>query len=103
MYVLAGLRSNKMHENTVFILDLNTYCWKEVEPKGKPPSPRCLASAVAVHHKIYMFGGYQIAKQGTHKCFNGMYVYDTETDTWDHLQTTGQSPDPRKLKIDSLI
>lgn len=42
-----------------------------------------------------MFGGYQVHTDGPHTVFNGMYVFDTEAERWDHLECTGVSPDPR--------
>ena len=88
-YLLLGLKANKSENEEVYEYDLEKQEWKLIKTRGKPPSHRCLASAVAIGRKIYVFGGYQITSQGTHKCFNGMYTFDTTTYKWQHLDCNG--------------
>ncbi len=74
--------------------------WTEIEnPGGKGPSSRALASHCVIGSKIYVFGGYsQASPASNHTVYNGMYVFDTETLTWAHIETNGLCPDPRAGK-----
>lgn len=69
--------------------------WEMIRSVGKSPSPRCLSSCCAVGNKIYVFGGYQVHTDGPHTVFNGMYIFDTDEQKWEHLECSGLSPDPR--------
>jgi N-acetylneuraminic acid mutarotase len=95
MYILLGMKERGRNHTQVHIYDMITGRWEEVISKGKPPSPRCLACSCVVGTKIYVFGGYQVHTNSPHTVFNGMFVFDTETLEWDHLEASGLSPDPR--------
>jgi len=82
--------------NAIHIFDMIKKEWTIVEnPGGVGPTPRCLSAYCVVGYKIYVFGGYQPSDTAAHAVFNGMYIFDTETLTWTHLETNGICPDPR--------
>ncbi|KAL0483217.1 GalOx Ketch [Acrasis kona] len=95
MYILLGMNERGKNSTQVRVFDMITGKWKHIYPMGKPPSPRCLACSCTVGTKIYIFGGYQVHSNSPHTVFNGMFVFDTETQQWDHLEASGLSPDPR--------
>ncbi|KAL9644853.1 hypothetical protein ABK040_005333 [Willaertia magna] len=95
MYVLLGMKPMGRSHLDVYVFNMTTKIWEKIEPLGTPPSPRCLCGSVVVDKKIYIFGGYQVHLHTQHTVFNGLFVFDTETNEWSHIETNGICPDPR--------
>ncbi|OMP03319.1 Acyl-CoA-binding protein, ACBP [Corchorus olitorius] len=77
--------------NDLYILDLETMTWDEIDAVGVPPSPRS-DHAAAVHAERYLliFGG------GSHAtCFNDLHVLDLQAMEWSRPTQQGEIPTPR--------
>lgn len=77
--------------NDVYILDLNTMTWDEVETTQQPPSPRYDHTA-ALHAERYLliFGG---CSHST--CFNDLHFLDLQTMEWSVPEVRGDFVTPR--------
>ncbi|MEJ2240142.1 MAG: kelch repeat-containing protein, partial [Gemmatimonadales bacterium] len=68
--------------------------WSEI---ASVPGPGRLAStAQAVDDKIYLFGGYTVAEDGTEKSLPNLDIYDPHTGTWN-------SGEPIPLPVDDAV
>jgi N-acetylneuraminic acid mutarotase len=75
MYVLGGVIGGNISAN-VLKFDSAQGSWSEVAPKAKFGHAACVLGS-----DIYVFGGSN--NNGQHQ--DGVYVYDTEEDTWTTL------------------
>ena len=107
LYVACGALNNEgtILTNEIYRLDLNTWTWMKLDPKGTRPL-KSYASASWTHaDKIFIFGGY--GEQGeadtlypeTLKCigpFNNQLVYyDCQENSWNWPTASGIIPSPR--------
>ena len=78
--------------NDMYALEVSSekgLVWKEIAPTGRVPNPRYCHSAVFAHGKMYIVGGWDEVK-----FYNDVHVYDTTTNTWSEMQTSGAVPRP---------
>ncbi|XP_031486130.1 acyl-CoA-binding domain-containing protein 6-like isoform X2 [Nymphaea colorata] len=91
LVVFGGEDQKRPFLNDLYILDLETMTWDEIDTVGLPPSPRSDHTA-AVHADRYLliFGG---ASHTT--CFNDLHVLDLESMVWSTPTVQGTIPTPR--------
>jgi len=81
----------------MYCLDLlKMYCQK-VTPHGSLPSPRAYHRAAVVGKKIVIFGGQLTLYKNSNKkplWYNDVHTFDTETNTWEKIDTKGTPPPP---------
>ena len=77
----------------LWILDLNTLLWEQIEPSGEwPPPTRCnYATYRWSAHEMVMFGG----RWGGER-YNTTWILDLETYTWRNLEYENTPPTPRE-------
>ncbi|KAL1545983.1 tip elongation aberrant protein 1-like isoform X1 [Salvia divinorum] len=76
--------------NDLHVLDLNSMDWSSPEVKGSVPSPRDSHTAVAVGHRLFMFGG-----DSGYRSQGDVNVLDMNKVVWSKLDTHGASPGAR--------
>ena len=74
MLIFAGFiqHTEFNHRDDTWLLDLDTYQWTEVAPKGPSPSERFGACMVGLGDKVYMFGG---MSRVTHSILSDFWVF----------------------------
>jgi len=60
---------------------------------GNKPSPRSYHKAVVIGKTIFVFGGQKTFTKYP-KWYNDVHTFDTETCTWEKIQTHGTAPPP---------
>lgn len=75
----AGKRPSDITDRA-FRWDVGTGAWVEIAPLPGPP--RIGATAQAVGRRIYVFGGYTVADDGSEATSARTDVYDPGSDTW---------------------
>ncbi|XP_007030970.2 PREDICTED: acyl-CoA-binding domain-containing protein 4 [Theobroma cacao] len=91
LVIFGGQDAKRTLLNDLYILDLETMTWDEIDAVGVPPSPRS-DHAAAVHAERYLliFGG------GSHAtCFNDLHVLDLQAMEWSRPTQQGEIPTPR--------
>jgi dynein heavy chain len=86
----GGLGYSRRDLDDLYSLNINTWTWTKLTPKGSPPEKRSGHSAVAIEKKLYIFGGSNSSIQ-----FQDLYVLDTENETtpvWSKLASSLSSP-----------
>ncbi len=75
----GGVDYRKIAFNDLFALDVATFEWTKMNPKGNPPEARGghTASMMAEQEKIMFFGGWSFCSQ-----FNNLVIYDIKADEW---------------------
>ncbi|KAA3472250.1 acyl-CoA-binding domain-containing protein 4-like isoform X1 [Gossypium australe] len=91
LVIFGGQGANRTLLNDLYILDLETMTWDEIDVAGVAPSPRSDHSA-AVHAERYLlvFGGSSHAT-----FFNDLHVLDLQTMEWSKPAQLGELPSPR--------
>ena len=83
VFSFLGLESGKAWSdvtNRAFRWDVGSEAWTEIAPV---PGPGRLAStAQAVGGRIYLFGGYVVAEDGSELSLEAVDIYHPDTDTW---------------------
>ncbi|XP_055709629.1 kelch domain-containing protein 3 [Phlebotomus papatasi] len=97
MYIFGGFEeAMEQFSHDVHCLDLESMTWRYVQTFGEPPSYRDFHSAVAVHDRMYIFGGRGDRHSPYHsqdEIYNSDIVYlDLKTMTWHMPRTTGTVP-----------
>lgn len=85
----GGLGYSRRDMDDLYTLNVYTWTWTKLNPKGLIPEKRSGHQAVAVEKRIFIFGGGNSAVQ-----FNDVYVLDTESDPpmWSKLATILPAP-----------
>lgn len=66
--------------NDLFVFQISTFTWSQVEVVGESPAPRAGMELCNVSDKLYLFGG-----SGPHAyCFNDLYTFDPKSSSWEH-------------------
>ncbi|XP_017627199.1 acyl-CoA-binding domain-containing protein 4-like isoform X1 [Gossypium arboreum] len=91
LVIFGGQGANRTLLNDLYILDLETMTWDEIDVAGVAPSPRS-GHAAAVHAERYLlvFGGSSHAT-----FFNDLHVLDLQTMEWSKPAQLGELPTPR--------
>ena len=83
VFSFLGIDETKRWDGLVswaFRWDVGEDAWREIAPV---PGPGRLApTAEALGAKVYLFGGYTVAQNGSEKSLPNVDIYDPETDTW---------------------
>ncbi|KAK8633262.1 hypothetical protein V6N13_014108 [Hibiscus sabdariffa] len=91
LVLFGGQDANRSPLNDLYILDLETMTWDEIDAVGVPPSPRSdHAAAVNAGRYLFVFGGSSNAT-----FFNDLHVLDLKTKEWSRPEQHGQLPTPR--------
>ncbi|CAK1546692.1 unnamed protein product [Leptosia nina] len=101
MYIFGGFDYlTDQYTNNMHYLNLDTMDWSYVHAKGTPPLGRDFHTALAYGDRMYIFGGRadfsrpHIIENEIY-CDN-VYYFNTTTETWVMLNTSGISPDGRR-------
>ncbi|KAG8479593.1 hypothetical protein CXB51_029366 [Gossypium anomalum] len=91
LVIFGGQGANRTLLNDLYILDLETMTWDEIDATGVAPSPRS-DHAAAVHAERYLlvFGGSSHAT-----FFNDLHVLNLQTMEWSKPAQLGELPTPR--------
>jgi hypothetical protein len=91
--------------NDLCLLKLTTsssYHWTTIQPTGQPPTPRWCHSCSLAGESMFIFGGWNQGNGSAdylspprHVFLNDLHVFDTRTNTWSEVSTTGIPPSPR--------
>ena len=91
MYIFGGEDRSRRAVNDLFVLDMNSLAWEQPTSEGPSPSARSAHIACAVEDRfLVVFGGGSVAR-----CFNDVWVLDTQGNKWNSLKPAGQVPSPR--------
>ncbi|XP_039059267.1 acyl-CoA-binding domain-containing protein 4-like isoform X2 [Hibiscus syriacus] len=91
LVIFGGQDANRTLLNDLYILDLETMTWDEIDTAGVPPSPRSdHAAAVNAERYLFVFGGSSNAT-----FFNDLHVLDLQTMEWSKPAQHGVLPTPR--------
>jgi dynein heavy chain len=100
LYVIGGWNSLKQF-NDVFVCDLKTNTWRQLDIKLPVPiwNHTCVSVKAVPHWKIFMFGGNSgdLAESGTAQgtYLNSVSVLDTGSMQWISPAVKGEAPIPR--------
>ena len=115
LYLVGGHSNNlsntsypiKLH-NDIYRLDLDTWTWSKLEPKGtKPLKSVCMTSWVS-GEKMFLFGGHGLGKEDGNlypqtlqtmnfegwSMNNQLVFYDCQNNSWNWPITKGEKPAP---------
>ena len=100
IYVFGGEDKARRAVNDLYVLDLTTLEWSLPTASGAPPSARSAHVAAAVDDRfLLVFGGGSVAR-----CYNDLWVLDTETGAWSNPRPEGTPPTPRAgAPLDSAV
>ncbi|XP_021674892.2 uncharacterized protein LOC110660772 isoform X2 [Hevea brasiliensis] len=90
----CGKSSNdnvEVYYNDLYILNTETFVWKQAATSGTPPSARDSHTCSSWKNKIIVIGG----EDGHDYYLSDVHVLDAETLVWKELNTTGQKLPPR--------
>ncbi|KAE8677779.1 Acyl-CoA-binding domain-containing protein 5 [Hibiscus syriacus] len=91
LVIFGGQDANQTLLNDLYILDLETMTWDEIDAAGVPPSPRSdHAVAVNAERYLFVFGGSSNAT-----FFNDLHVLDLQSMEWSKPAQQGVLPTPR--------
>ncbi|SRR5579883_454110 len=103
IYLFGGLFDNfsavtNTFYNDLYRLDINTYHWEKLSPKGQLPSVRGMSMGVddKVNNRILLFGGVEYSADFTSvRMLNDLWAYSPDTNTWQEIQQKQPCPTPR--------
>ena len=98
MYLMCGASRGMNYQdysNDIHALDLNSWTWTKLNPKGSPPT-RCGYLSTWLHNgKIYGFGG-EISED-PQECTNQLFCYNISSNGWEWPCTRGKIPSSRSF------
>jgi len=83
VFSFLGLDDSKQWDGitpAAFRWDTGDVAWREIDPV--PGGGRLAATAQAVRGRVYVFGGYTVAEDGTEHSVADVAQYDPATDAW---------------------
>ncbi|GAB7363032.1 hypothetical protein MBLNU230_g3325t1 [Neophaeotheca triangularis] len=91
------LADNAMHIVILPSSGVESADYRRIEPTPESPPARFGHSCALIDDRIYMYGGFSASSGGTLKEQGRVWVYDTSTDRWSHLDPPEGSvtPPPR--------
>lgn len=107
LYIACGnvCRLVKPNTNDLYKLDLNTWIWHKLEPRGTKPLESCFMASWVRGEKIFIFGGavsgeevgagYPDALDIVDCYSNQLVYYDTQINSWHWPTSSGKVPPPR--------
>lgn len=94
MYIFGGTEESDLNDS--YVLDLDTFQWKQLMCTGQIPSPRFHHSLCHYNGSLILFGGRNIYR------FNDMHLLNLQTLEWTKIDVSG-GPSPRSSHSCSLI
>eukprot|EP01156_Anaeramoeba_ignava_P014827 Anaeramoba_ignava/a610504_31.p1 GENE.a610504_31~~a610504_31.p1 ORF type:complete len:1030 (-),score=348.18 a610504_31:135-2972(-) len=92
MLIFGGSLSVLEYSNEIYVLDLDSSKWIKASPNGTIPKPRHGHSFTNFAlNKMLLFGGYNFS-QGESDFYNDMHILNTETFTWEKVESSGSIP-----------
>lgn len=90
MYIVGGVSGASNID--VYSYDIPTNAWSSVTPAATTtvPTSRSGSAVVANGSMLYVFGGYSGSSY-----LNGLYAFDTVTNSWSSISPTGTAPGER--------
>ncbi|KAJ6875248.1 rhomboid protein 1 [Populus alba x Populus x berolinensis] len=82
---------NEVYYEDLYILNTETFVWKQAITTGTPPSARDSHTCSSWRDKIIVIGG----EDGHDYYLSDVHILDTETLVWKELNTLGQKLPPR--------
>ncbi|XP_050225145.1 uncharacterized protein LOC126674699 isoform X2 [Mercurialis annua] len=83
--------SDEVYYNDLYILNTETFVWKQATTSGIPPSVRDSHTCSSWKNKIIVIGG----EDGHDYYLSDVHILDAETLVWKELDTTGTKLSPR--------
>jgi tRNA wybutosine-synthesizing protein 4 len=110
LYIFGGFgssqdsKSSKSHGrlNDIIIYDLRDNVMKDcsmLSVKGSPPPPRIFHTSVAFDDLMLVFGG----RSGPLTLYNDIHIFNTSSNTWSHMDVSGNIPTPRFRHTATLV
>lgn len=101
MYVFGGFEYiSGQYSQDVHCINLDTFEWRYVYAKGKPPCHRDFQTSVAYDDRMYIFGGrgeLNSSYSSSEEVYCPQVFYlDTITDTWVNVNAGGTWPEGRR-------
>ena len=91
VYIFGGEDRSRRAVADLFVLDMTSLQWSKPEVDGPLPTARSAHAACAVEDRfLLIFGGGSVAR-----CYNDVWVFDTEAGTWSSLKPAGLAPSAR--------
>lgn len=98
MYIMCGASRGMNYQdysNDIHALNLNTWTWKKLDPKGSPPI-KCAYLSTWLHDgKVYGFGG-EISED-PQECSNQLFCYNVASNCWEWPSARGKIPSRRSF------
>ncbi|KAL4036161.1 hypothetical protein IC575_004888 [Cucumis melo] len=83
--------NDEVYYNDLYILNTETFVWKQATTMGTPPSPRDSHTCSSWKNKVIVIGG-----EDAHDYYlSDVHILDTDTLVWTELNTSGQLLPPR--------
>ncbi|XP_038880676.1 host cell factor 2 isoform X3 [Benincasa hispida] len=83
--------NDEVYYNDLYILNTETFVWKQATTSGTPPSPRDSHTCSSWKNKVIVIGG-----EDAHDYYlSDVHILDTDTLVWTELNTSGQLLPPR--------
>jgi len=97
LYIFGGSNGTDKYSNDMYCIDLTKMFCAKVTPNGSIPSPRAYHRSAVVGKKIVVFGGQMTLYKNSNKkplWYNDVHTFDTETNSWEKIETNGTPPPP---------
>lgn len=91
MFIVGGRGKDGQLYRDVAFLDLVEWVWSPVNATSSGPSPRFGHASTLVGRKIVIHGGWD----GAYKCYDDLWVFDTDSFSWLQPRTAGIAPSGR--------
>ena len=97
MYLMCGTPSglDEDYSNDIYALDLHSWTWTELSPKGSPPFKCAYLSTWMYNGKIYGFGGE--TADDPEECTSQFFSYNIASNSWEWPSAGGKIPSPRSF------
>jgi len=98
IYVYGGWNGSKTHDE-FYKFDIDTRIWTRIDNVGDCPGVRRAYSAANHLDDLLILCGFN----GTENCPSDLYAFDTRTEIWRMIPTTGEKPIPRSRAKMTLV
>lgn len=92
--VLGAEDASKSYFSDVYVLDVDTLVWKELNTTSQILAPRVAHATISLGKNLFVFGRFTDDRN----LFNNIYILNIETGMWTKVATTGQGS-----LLDSLL
>jgi N-acetylneuraminic acid mutarotase len=91
LIILGGEDASNSFLSDIYILDTDTFVWKELRTSGQKIIPRAGHTTVALRKYLFVFGGFTDDR----KLFDDLHVLNVDNGVWTRATTSGIGPSPR--------